>query len=802
MRKTDGSSRRTVAGIPKLDDANWAGTRRGRLCTLILTEGDSAKSTAIAGLSVVGRDRFGVFPLRGKLINARDAPTAKLLANEEVVALKRIIGLESGRDYTTEDDLSRLRYGSVMLLTDQDVDGFHIKGLVLNFFHCLWPGLASTPGFLRSMATPIVRVSFPDPRPTLSFYSLPDLEAWRATRPGGCPGRVRYYKGLGTSSSSEAREYFSEMRLTTYRCDEPERPAGAVSGRVSVSLDVVPGDLVRLRVRADDRDALDMAFRKARSDDRKAWLTSASGSARPAEPGAGASAEMSLSEFVARELVQFSLEDIARSLPSAVDGLKRSQRKVVFGARANKQGEQRVSQLSGFIGQVSGYHHGEASLQQTIVGMAQSFVGCGHVQLMTASGQFGTRIAGGADCASARYIHTSLSEIAGLVLPRADEPVLERALDDDGREVEPRHYLPVLPLSLLNGASGIGTGFSVCLPCYCPVGVASAYADRLGSGAPLSEPARRRFCEALDACRPCYRGFTGEISPRRMDEGGAVCSWESCGTVRSLGDDSVLVTELPVGTWTQDFKEHLEALCSDPDSPYRRYVSEYTESDVRFVVYHTRGDHDHRALLRMRSDKGLSCSNIHMLDGGGRVRRFAGPGELAEEHFERRMDGYARRLAHVASECAGEVRYLEAKAEFVSGVLSGDVRLHEMRDPEAEVGRIGEARGWPRDRGGPQGGYGYLLTMPLSSLTPERHGRLLGDLERARLRLREALDDTAERAWLGEIRALLAALPPCRHAGAASAVPAGAAAAGPPVPEVVKRKRRAATRPGSAQRKE
>lgn len=68
--------------IPKLDDANWAGGERGAECTLILTEGDSAKALAVAGLSVLGRDRYGVFPLKGKMLNVRDAKHSTVMDNK------------------------------------------------------------------------------------------------------------------------------------------------------------------------------------------------------------------------------------------------------------------------------------------------------------------------------------------------------------------------------------------------------------------------------------------------------------------------------------------------------------------------------------------------------------------------------------------------------------------------------------------------------------------------------------------------------------------------------------------------
>ena len=102
--------------MTKLSDANNAGTRKAQDCTLILTEGDSARALAIAGLGVVGRDNFGVFPLRGKLLNVRDAKHDQIMKNEEIQNIKKIMGLQHNKEYT---DTASLRYGRLVLMTDQ-----------------------------------------------------------------------------------------------------------------------------------------------------------------------------------------------------------------------------------------------------------------------------------------------------------------------------------------------------------------------------------------------------------------------------------------------------------------------------------------------------------------------------------------------------------------------------------------------------------------------------------------------------------------------------------------------------------
>ena len=105
-----------ITGLAKLCDANYAGTKKASECTLILTEGDSAKALAIAGLGVVGRDSYGVFPLRGKLLNVRDAKHEQIMKNEEIQNIKTILGLQHNKTYT---DTAGLRYGRLMLMTDQ-----------------------------------------------------------------------------------------------------------------------------------------------------------------------------------------------------------------------------------------------------------------------------------------------------------------------------------------------------------------------------------------------------------------------------------------------------------------------------------------------------------------------------------------------------------------------------------------------------------------------------------------------------------------------------------------------------------
>lgn len=354
LAKVDKTSRKTKLNIPKLDDANFAGTNKSKNCTLILTEGDSAKTFAVSGMSVVGRDYYGIFALKGKVLNVREATQQQLLKNEEVNNLKKIIGLQHGKKY---ESVESLRYGKVMLLTDADDDGIHITGLIMNFFHTWWPDLLEIPGFLINMRTPIIKSI--KGKETIEFYSQNDYNEWKKDIDSK-KWSVKYYKGLGTSTASEAKDIFKKLdkNKVNYVSDSEDKTKKAIL----------------------------LAFEKKKADDRKRWLQKT----RPEEILDFSKKNVTYNDFINKELVQFSLSDIARSIPSIYDGLKPSQRKVLYTLfKKNYQKEIKVAQFGAAVAETTAYHHGEASLFSTIINMAQDYVGSNNINLLKPNGQFG-----------------------------------------------------------------------------------------------------------------------------------------------------------------------------------------------------------------------------------------------------------------------------------------------------------------------------------------------------------------------------------------------------------------------------
>jgi DNA topoisomerase-2 len=222
LKKTERKSRR--CRIEGFDPANRAGGKDGHKCSLILCEGLSAKTYAVIGIKegvrfrgveLRGRDWFGIMPLRGKLLNARNASATSIAGNKELVNIIQALGVQYGVDYTVDSNFAKLRYGRILILTDSDVDGLHIQALILNAICYLFPSLTHRPGFISCMQTPVMKIT--DKHRTLRFYSLREAREHMATL-SGRQFSVKYFKGLGTSSDGDVAETFGQ-RMVMYHMD-------------------------------------------------------------------------------------------------------------------------------------------------------------------------------------------------------------------------------------------------------------------------------------------------------------------------------------------------------------------------------------------------------------------------------------------------------------------------------------------------------------------------------------------------------------------------------------------------------
>lgn len=736
-KKTDGKKKSSVRGIPKLEDAIWAGTGKSTECTLILTEGDSAATTAISGLKVVGRERYGVFPLRGKVLNVNDVSDKKKSENKELTHIKQILGLVTGKVYK---DLKELRYGRVMIMTDQDVDGSHIKGLLMNLFHAEWPSLLHL-GFLCCLMTPLLKAT--KGKTTLCFYSESEYEAWRlAQGESELRGwRTKYYKGLGTSTALEAREYFASMNTVEYLWDD-----------------------------ASDT-TIDLAFNKKRSDDRKTWLASYD-RGRHLEVHAGG-AKVAYTRFVNDELIHFSNADNIRSLPHVLDGLKPSQRKIFWAAlKRNLTSEIRVAQLAGYVSETAAYHHGETSLTGAIVGMAQTYVGSNNLNLLAPNGQFGTRLMGGDDAASPRYIHTQLMPIVRAVMKKEDDAIL-KYLDDDGLMVEPETYFPVLPMILVNGALGIGTGFSTKVPPHNPEDIVTALRLRLSGAMP----------DLTDLqLIPWWFGFKGRVAA--VD----ARTWVTKGIYEFVDDDAatIRIRELPVGLWTKDYKAFLDELMVEQEEAknayaaalrkggdkgsvgekpvvwLRGYEEAYNDVDVDFILqmdpeyYHEARAYPAEFEKRFKMTTQFKTTNMVAFDVDGKIRNFESVGAILETFYKARIAAYGARKTHELNRLSEEIRETSARYVFVKAIVEGRLIVANAEDDVLLAG-LRSLMLPPLSEGAGLKGYEYLLRMRIDRLKASSVAELEREVADLRAKAAALEATTVEALWSTDLDAFSAA---------------------------------------------
>jgi DNA topoisomerase-2 len=711
-KKTDGTKSKSIRGIPKLIDANFAGTAKSSLCTLILCEGDSAKAGIVSGLSKEDRNVIGIYPMKGKIFNTRGENLKKINENKEIIELKQILGLESGKKYTKETVEKTLRYSSILFMTDQDLDGSHIKGLGINLFQDQWNTLSTLENFIGFMNTPILKAKKNGQE--LLFYNDGEYRKWKnETDTRGWS--IKYYKGLGTSTSKEFKEYFVNKKIVYFSHD------GASSDNI-----------------------IDMIFNKKRSEERKEWLTNYDRNSYLDTNNN----KVNYTDFINKELIHFSKYDCERSIPNMMDGLKISLRKILYSAfKKNLTSEIKVAQFSGYVSEQSGYHHGEASLNAAIVGMAQDYVGSNNINLLLPNGQFGTRLQGGKDSASERYIFTQLNPITRYIYRKEDDPILEY-LEDDGTPVEPMYYVPIIPMILVNGGKGIGTGFSTDILSYSVDNLIEYLQYKL-----------RHEINKADSIefRPYYKNFMGTC--HELDKKKYIVK----GKYQKLSDKQVRITELPVGYWTDDFKQHIENLMeADKESKNKAFIKSYNDMstdtivDVEITLTEPINEQVESNNMYNNFEKTmklyttLSTTNMHLFNENEKLMKFNSEKEIIDSYFPVRLAYYQKRKDYMINSIQSELKLLTNKSRYIQETLDGDIDLRKKS--KTDILQILQDKKY--DMIEDDADYKYLLKMPMDSVSEENAAKLMKDRDGKRQELLDVQTNTIENMWLNELELL------------------------------------------------
>lgn len=693
------SSRSLISSIQKLVDATMPRFDGKNVRTLIVTEGDSAKALALNSLSSEQKKFCGVFPLRGKLLNVRNKNLKRLKNCKELQDLFLALGLELGRKYK---DTRELRYQRLLVMTDQDADGSHIKGLVINAFESLWPELLQrNPGYISLFSTPIVKLrTAGKTKEVIAFHSFKDYHKWQRAHPD-VSFTAKYYKGLGTSTTAEGKEYFADM----------ER------------------NIMKLQVEPKDHKLLDSVFDSAEVEWRKDWMTKAN--AFQGEVDIDRSKKtLNIPDFVHKEMVHFALAGNARAIPHTVDGLKPSQRKILWALLKRSSHESaKVAQLSGYISEVSSFHHGEMSLQETIVKMAQNFTGGNNINLLVPEGQFGSRQQLGSDHAAPRYIFTKLSRFARLLFPAEDDPLLDY-VDEEGTLVEPNHYVPILPLLLCNGSVGIGFGFATTIPSFHPLDVSAAVRCMI-NGESAKQVVKRLV--------PWAVGFQGTV--RRGPDG----EFLSVGKFTAHPHGQLHITELPWTTSIEAFRSHVSSLAS-MDVVQR--IADYSGAnhvDIDLIIK----EGTMTTWAEVEADFALNQKiylNATVFSPNGTLSPLEGDlGPILQWHYDRRLDLYKRRRTRNIGLLEQELARLQSTRKFVDHFRQGKIDFVNATDESLTrtCVKLGMVR--------VEDSFDYVLKKPIMFFTKTNVEKLSEDIQKTQRKLEELKKTAPVKLWLSEL---------------------------------------------------
>jgi DNA topoisomerase II len=699
----------------KLTDANDAAEGKNQdKCTLYIVEGHAASlyiETRI-NLSRDGLNKNGCLQLKGKPLNISDTSFEELIDNKEFELIVSALGLEEGMDYMIPQNFDRLRYNNIIISTDADTDGSHIRLLVLNLFHKLWPSILER-GMVSYLMTPAVRV-MDGGKCVALFYSEREYEEYYHTLDEVTRKRqkVNFYKGLGTSKNSEIKDDMQKANVVICVADETTT------------------------------DSLNLAFDPKKAEDRKNWIEKwSSGDKTPSLLGRAPDdyilksatyyslnspkdppiCTKLITSSVNYDLHDYAIDNLFRSIPSWMDGLKKSQRQIMYhflkswDYGKSTKGEEKIAVAIGIIISSLHYHHGDKSLESAIIKMAQNFVGSNNLNLLKPVGQFGSRIGGTSKSSPARYISTKPEDWVKLAFNREMIDIIERR-SVDGDKVEP-YWIPCdIPLAIINGSQGIATGWSSVIPPHDPREVIKWLIARCQYN--LTESQDIQQPDLL----PYFHGFTGETyilshtpTPVEVEElededgnevkvevkKGRRVTTQGIFSSDRVTEDSwrVTVTELPVGVWNDKYESWLKSLLEKEFHPAvlepqegskptkskkkKEYILgsyTYTRDVENKPTFTLEGLRFEPTLDSLHLRKSLSMENMVLIDRDGAPRRYDSVYELIEVYWNGMISCYTSLKESRLKSITEEVQETSTMRKLITLLVERTVIIEKESD--------------------------------------------------------------------------------------------------------------------------
>jgi DNA topoisomerase-2 len=345
-----------------------------------------------------------------------------------------------------------------------------------------------------------------------------------------------------------------------------------------------------------------------------------------------------------------------------------------------------------------------------------------------------SRLQGGKDAASPRYIFTNLSELTFHIYNQLDNPLLEYN-EDDGCKIEPMWYIPIIPMILVNGTDGIGTGFSTKVPSHDPELIVQNLIN-LMDGKPLIK------------MKPWFRGFSGEIEFKGINDYGLE-QYFNKGTFKLIDDTTIIIDELPIGKWIDDYKTFLESLLYDKSNAVEGkankqilvdFSNNSTEKTASFTLKFKKDDLDNlkynndiENIFKLTDSKYTNYSNMHLYNNKGIICKYDTVEDIMKEFYMIRLAYYGKRKEYMLKSMKRELDIFSAKIRFIEEFISGEINILHKEDEEIEAMLV--ERNYPKfgsnadaafmlkegeEEDTEKYSYEYLLNMKIKSLTKKK----------------------------------------------------------------------------------
>jgi DNA topoisomerase-2 len=412
--------------------------------------------------------------------------------------------------------------------------------------------------------------------------------------------------------------------------------------------------------------------------------------------------------------------------------------------RGRRAKEIKVAQLSGYVSENTDYHHGEASLQGAIIGLAQNFPGSNNINLLAPNGNFGYRRQGGKDHASARYIYTQMEPITSTIFREEDEEVLTYNYADDKR-VEPTSYAPIIPLILVNGAQGIGTGFSTYIPPHNPRDIVANLRRLINN-------------DIQQDMLPWFNGFKGSIERKNGTDNKYTIKGKY-----TIEGNIVHIDDIPIlNGWIEPYEfkmQSKEAVSRDDDSPLEKFNSHPGNNMIDMTLtFRKKGL---QTLYKtgtldkyLHMTQNMSITNLHLFNSDNKMTKYDYIEDIMYDFYNYRLSVYILRKEFFLKKLKNDLDIYRYKVMFIEEYLNNTILI--ARQKITQVIKQLEDKKYPKMANDHRvseesKSYRYLTDMSIITLTEDKIRELKNKMNECQMIYDEYFNTPIKDIWNREL---------------------------------------------------